>query len=144
MSQLIRGKDHTPLSPVPHTITYVLDLGGVLGTTGQRGASTPGVTSLIGPIDVKDTPLRQAAWDAWTAVENTTCVLCGDGVDIEVYIHIYTILLPLTRRTTSPSQRVFQVALLCSIYAAWLASPPRCYLKRSNACVTSRWNGARS
>lgn len=69
------------LQPVPPTVTTVVDLGGVLGRTGHRGADVQGVTSRDGPIDVTDASFRDAAWRNWRGEEHV-CAICANNVEV--------------------------------------------------------------
>ncbi|WWC70140.1 uncharacterized protein I206_104087 [Kwoniella pini CBS 10737] len=79
----------TPL-PLPETVTSILDLGGVSGSTGLRRQSTQGVQSVDGPIDVNDTAFRQgqSVWGKWKIMEQKNletqglkCDECHEKVD---------------------------------------------------------------
>jgi structure-specific endonuclease subunit SLX1 len=82
--EMVVNKQGIPLRPVPEAVTSILDLGGVLGTTGQRESHTPGVTALNGPIDVKDMALRENVWQRWTAMRSSVCSICDNVIDTEV------------------------------------------------------------
>ncbi|OCF74472.1 hypothetical protein I204_04847 [Kwoniella mangroviensis CBS 8886] len=82
-------QDWSPL-PLPVTLTSIIDLGGVSGSTGARRHSTQGVQSREGPIDVNDVDFRQGerVWGKWKAIEirikqegHIRCEQCDGEVD---------------------------------------------------------------
>lgn len=73
--------------PATRPVSVILDLGGVSGSTGQRRSSTPGVTSLAGPIDVTDTDFRLRVWEKCRQAHRgvqVECSVCGNEIDTSV------------------------------------------------------------
>ena len=74
---------------LPEGASVIFDLGGVLGTTGERSLDVTGVSSQNGPIDVSDSTFRAGpgVWSKWLGVRersSTCCMMCQEAIDVEV------------------------------------------------------------
>ena len=137
MAKLVIG---TPLPSIPETTTYVLDLGGVLGSAGQRDIDTPGVTSTDGPIDVKDAALTHRVWRQWTDLSSASCAMCTDVINTEVRSAASRQLIYRITYHTRPAPRI------APLHITWSASRSnrrRSSQRQSSVSATRRWNGVR-